>query len=200
MMAVHSTWLPRSVSLSRNAFRQVRLLLSGGKRAPKTTDDHRGDAMQEREAKPNGLKEIGASQGQTVVETKEAKPERILDCPTELSTLARQEWDRIVGELTSLAILSSVDRGPLTAYCCAYALWIEAMEMVQKHGAMIKSPNGYPMQSPYLSHANKQFEIMMKVAVEFGFTPASRSRIYSYSLRNSMLLNAVNEPKDDSAW
>jgi len=41
---------------------------------------------------------------------------------------------------------------------------------------------------------------MMKIAVEFGFTPASRSRIYSYALRNSMLLNAVNEPKDESAW
>jgi P27 family predicted phage terminase small subunit len=156
--------------------------------------------MEERDFKANGLKEMGASRSPPLLEAKEIKPDRILECPPELTMPARQEWDRIVGELTPLGILSSVDRAPLAAYCCAYALWIEAMEMVQKHGAMIKSPNGYPMQSPYLSHANKQYELMMKTAVEFGFTPASRSRIYSFRLRSSMLLNAVNEPKDESAW
>ena len=70
--------------------------------------------------------------------------------------------------------------------------------MVQKHGAMIKSPNGYPMQSPYLSHANKQFEIMMKIATEFGFTPAIRARIFTYSQKNSMLLVNVDKPQWDS--
>jgi phage terminase small subunit len=33
------------------------------------------------------------------------------------------------------------------------------------------------MQSPYISIANRQAEIMMRIASEFGFTPASRSRI-----------------------
>jgi phage terminase small subunit len=59
---------------------------------------------------------------------------------------------------------------------------------------------GYPTQSPYLTQANKQFEIMMKIATEFGFTPASRSGIYSYLQKNSMLLDAVNEPEDVSLW
>jgi P27 family predicted phage terminase small subunit len=106
------------------------------------------------------------------------------------------EWDRIVGELTSLGVLSSFDRGPLAAYCNAYALWIEAMEMVQKHGAMIKSPKGFPIQSPYLSTVNRQAEIMLRIASEFGFTPASRSRIFSYSKSNSLLLDAEKESDD----
>jgi phage terminase small subunit len=33
------------------------------------------------------------------------------------------------------------------------------------------------MQSPYLAIANRQAELMMRIASEFGFTPASRSRI-----------------------
>jgi phage terminase small subunit len=33
------------------------------------------------------------------------------------------------------------------------------------------------MQSPYIAIANRQAEIMMRIASEFGFTPASRSRI-----------------------
>jgi P27 family predicted phage terminase small subunit len=112
--------------------------------------------------------------------------------------IGRQEWDRIVGELTSLGVLSSFDRGPLAAYCNAYALWIEATDGVQKYGAMIKSPNGYPSQSPYLATVNRQAEIMMRIASEFGFTPASRSRIFSFSQKNSMLLEIVDEPDDGS--
>jgi P27 family predicted phage terminase small subunit len=123
-----------------------------------------------------------------------------LECPPELGPVARQEWDRIVGELTQLGVLSSFDRDPLAAYCTAYALWIDAMEMVQKHGAMIKSPNGFPIQSPYLSHLNKQAEIMTRIASEFGFTPASRSRIFSFTQKNSMLLDAVDEPDDGRPW
>jgi len=34
-----------------------------------------------------------------------------------------------------------------------------------------------PKHTPYLSIANRQAEIMIRVASEFGFTPASRSRI-----------------------
>jgi phage terminase small subunit len=37
---------------------------------------------------------------------------------------------------------------------------------------MVKSPSGYPMQSPYIAIANRQAEIMMRIASEFGFTPA----------------------------
>jgi len=154
----------------------------------------------ERKTTPKGLKEITSSQHKLPPETKETKPSRILECPPELGPVARQEWERIVGELTQLGVLSSFDRGPLAAYCTAYALWSDAMEMVQKHGAMIKSPNGFPMQSPYLSHLNKQAEIMMRIASEFGFTPASRSRIFSFTQKNSMLLDAVDEPNDGRPW
>ena len=51
------------------------------------------------------------------------------------------------------------------------------MVQIQKYGAMVKSPTGYPIQSPYLAIANRQAELMMRIASEFGFTPASRSRI-----------------------
>jgi hypothetical protein len=51
------------------------------------------------------------------------------------------------------------------------------MVQIQKFWTMVKSPTGYPMQSPYLSIANRQAELMMRIASEFGFTPASRSRI-----------------------
>jgi P27 family predicted phage terminase small subunit len=161
-----------------------------------TQRQHKDTHMQKRETTPKGLKEITSSQHKLPPETKETKPTRILECPPELGPIARQEWDRIVGELTSRGVLSSFDRGPLAAYCNAFALWLEATEAVQKYGAMIKSPNGYPTQSPYLSTVNRQAEIMLRIASEFGFTPASRSRIFSYSKSNSLLLDAEKESDD----
>jgi P27 family predicted phage terminase small subunit len=86
-------------------------------------------------------------------------------------------WHGLAGDLTKLKMLTSLDRGALAAYCGAYALWAEATEQIQKYGTMVKSPTGYPIQSPYVSIANRQAEIMMRIASEFGFTPASRCRI-----------------------
>jgi phage terminase small subunit len=62
---------------------------------------------------------------------------------------------------------------------------------------MLKSPTGYPIQSPYLAIANRQAEIMLRVASEFGFTPASRSRISTPAPDQLPLLDLAAELYDD---
>ena len=42
---------------------------------------------------------------------------------------------------------------------------------------MLKSPNGFPVQSPYLAVANRALEQMRSFLNDFGMTPASRSRV-----------------------
>ena len=75
----------------------------------------------------------------------EPRPEpAIPECPPELSAARAAEWDRLVGELGSCALLTNLDRAALAAYCGAYALWAEAIEAIQKYGVMVKSPTGYP--------------------------------------------------------
>ena len=69
------------------------------------------------------------------------------------------------------------DRAALAAYCNAYAQWVEAVDALQRYGAVMKAPSGFPVQSLYVSIANRQVEIMIRIAGEFGFTPASRSRL-----------------------
>jgi P27 family predicted phage terminase small subunit len=95
-----------------------------------------------------------------------------------------------------LKILTALDRAALAAYCNAYGLWAEAIGAIQKYGTMVKSPSGYPIQSPYVSIANRQAEIMMRIASEFGFTPASRSRIVTPAQREPTLFDLL-EPGDD---
>jgi P27 family predicted phage terminase small subunit len=98
-------------------------------------------------------------------------------------------------QLASLRLITNLDRAALASYCGAYALWAEATEAIQKYGAMVKSPSGYPIQSPYVAIANRQTEIMMRIASEFGFTPASRSRITAPGapLRQRSLFDEVDE-------
>ena len=93
--------------------------------------------------------------------------------------------------------MTNLDRAALAAYCGAYALWAEATAQIQKYGAMIKSPTGFPIQSPYLAIANRQAEIMMRIASEFGFTPASRSRIATPSLHEPSLFDKLEYPEAD---
>ena len=134
--------------------------------------------MRGRRPTPTRIKILTGNPGKRPLNPHEPRPEAALpECPSELSPLARQEWERLSAELAKLNLVTHLDRGALAAYCGAYALWAEAMEQVQKFGTMVKSPTGYPIQSPYLAIANRQAEIMLRVASEFGFTPASRSRI-----------------------
>jgi len=127
---------------------------------------------------PTRMKQLTGNPGKRPLNPGEPKPEPALpECPQELGPVAQREWQRLIEQLEPLRILTHLDRAALASYCGAYALWAEAMEAIQKYGAMIKSPQGFPIQSPYLAIANRQTEIMMRIASEFGFTPASRSRI-----------------------
>ena len=134
--------------------------------------------MRGRRPKPTRIKALTGNPGKRPLNPHEPRPEPALpECPPELSSAAQREWARLTAELSKLGLITNLDRGALATYCGAYALWAEATEQVNKYGSMVKSPTGFPIQSPYLAIANRQAEIMMRIASEFGFTPASRSRI-----------------------
>ena len=104
-------------------------------------------------------------------------------CPAELSDGAKREWRRIAPELAALGLLAKVDRSALALYCESYARWIEAITATQKYGTVIKSPNGFPIQSPYIAIANKAGEQVRLMLAEFGMTPAARSRVHTVDSR-----------------
>lgn len=99
------------------------------------------------------------------------------DCPSELGPVARAEWHRLLPELAALNLITHLDRGQLAIYCVAYAQWIEAAEFIQKFGSMVKTASGFPVQSPYVAILNRQADTMIRIASEFGFTPASRAKL-----------------------
>jgi P27 family predicted phage terminase small subunit len=155
--------------------------------------------MRGRRPKPTRLKVLTGNPGKRPLNENEPRPDAAVpQCPPELGPAAQREWNRLVTELATLNLLTNLDRAALAAYCGSYALWAEATEAIQKYGAMVKSPSGYPMQSPYIAIANRQAEIMMRIASEFGFTPASRSRISLPSNNEPTLFDVLEDPPEEA--
>lgn len=130
--------------------------------------------MRGRKPKPTRLK---IAEGQAVMPTAEPMPISELDeCPDHLTDGAREEWRRIVREMTTLGLFTALDRAALAAYCQSYATWAHAQEQLEG-GLVVKSPNGYPIQNPYWSIATTALKQMHVYAAELGLTPSARTRI-----------------------
>jgi P27 family predicted phage terminase small subunit len=80
--------------------------------------------------------------------------------------------------LSASGLLTSGDRAALAAYCSAWSRWVTAEERIQISGlVIIASKSGYPIPNPFVGIANTALDQMRKFLIEFGMTPASRSRI-----------------------
>lgn len=97
---------------------------------------------------------------------------------------AAREWNRITKELAQYGLISKVDRAALTFYVVNWARHCEAEDMIKKaaeasngSGLFVKTPNGYPVQSPWLSVSQKSMEMCRVFLAEFGMTPAARTRV-----------------------
>ncbi|WP_052301643.1 phage terminase small subunit P27 family [Planctopirus limnophila] len=98
-------------------------------------------------------------------------------CPEHLNDVARDKWTEITTLLDQMGLLSSADSDALELYCAAYSRYRKVEEMVKNFGEAIISPvNKYPMISPYSTVMNKNLETCRRLLIEFGLTPAARSR------------------------
>lgn len=131
-----------------------------------------------RKPTPTNLKLLRGNPGKRPLNQNEPKPAPIAPkCPSHLGKEAKKEWRRVAPELEKLGLLTKIDMAAFAAYCQAYSRWVEAESMIRKHGMLVKTPNGYPVISPFLTIINKSLDQMKAFLTEFGMTAASRSRI-----------------------
>jgi P27 family predicted phage terminase small subunit len=136
--------------------------------------------------KPTALRVIQGNPGKRALPKKEPKFKPALPSPpSHLNAPAKREWGRVAKELFDMGMLTSVDRGALAAYCQAYGRWVQAENALAKlgkddelsGGLMIKTSNGNAIQNPIVGIANVAARDMVKFSIEFGMTPAARSRV-----------------------
>ena len=144
------------------------------------------DIMAGRKPRPTAIKILEGEPNKDRINLNEPKPKLSRPtCPKHLSGVARYEWRRIVPELEALGLLTQIDKAALAAYCQAYGRWVIAERKLSELASMspdkmaylYKTVSGNLIINPLLSVANKALEQMHKFLIEFGMTPASRSKI-----------------------
>jgi P27 family predicted phage terminase small subunit len=133
-----------------------------------------------RSPKPTVAKWMSGNPGGRPLNTNEPRHKQVKKVPPApdyLDDEGKTEWLRIATEFSKVGLLTIADLTGLGAYCQQYSIFINAAENIKKHGLLISSQNGFPIQSPYLGIANRAQEHMRKWLIEYGATPSSRSRI-----------------------
>lgn len=132
--------------------------------------------MRGRRPKPRSLRVLEGNPGKRPLPP-DLAPQGDAEMPKHIQGEAKAEWDRVIGELRRLGLATSLDRAALAGYCQSWARWVDAERQLRRYGAIVKSPSGYPMQSPYLGMANMALKQMREFLVEFGMSPAARTRV-----------------------
>jgi len=125
--------------------------------------------------KPTALKVIEGNPGQRKLNKDEPHAGPIGEAPGDLDGIAFAKWQ----EMTRLwrLVLTAADRDQLAEYCRLEAERVVAMEKLAEQGPVALTAGGAPVQSAWKIILNKCREDMRKIAIEFGGTPSSRSRV-----------------------
>jgi P27 family predicted phage terminase small subunit len=132
-----------------------------------------------RKPKPSALKDMAGNPGKRALNKKEPKPAAgVPVCPKHLKeTEERSEWKRLIAELSSMKLLSKVDRAELALCCSAWGMYVKACGKITEEGEVIISEKGGLYQNPWVAIRNRSMEQIHKFYTEFGLTPSSRARV-----------------------
>ena len=130
-----------------------------------------------RKKKPTAIRLLEGNLGHVPINPAEPKFTGRPICPMWLTPVAKTEWKRIVPKLIKLGVATEADQSALVGYCEAYARMREAAKDIQKRGVAMKNGNGTPIRNPAAGVFNDAVGTMMRIACEFGMTPASRTKI-----------------------
>lgn len=147
-------------------------------RKPKST------ALQLAEGDP---RKVGVRKLQQRLESEPKVARGLPKCPAHLKGLARKQWTLWARELVAMKLDNRPDGPMLEAACLNYAAAIELHETLQKQGRFFVKRSVDPETGKYVaigikSHPavaqlNAAWGLVKAFCSEFGFSPASRSRL-----------------------
>lgn len=130
---------------------------------------------------PSAVKKAnGTYRPSTAAKGEVSFPVTRLSPPDWLDTRGQEEWDRIVPLLDSVRILTDPDLIALGNYCATVSVAINATLRYQQEGLMKSATKGSkfgPKVNPFIKVAQEARTQCLRFAIEFGLTPAARSRI-----------------------
>jgi P27 family predicted phage terminase small subunit len=102
--------------------------------------------------------------------------------PEHLGEIAQAEWINIVSNYAKLNMLSSLDASMIASYCTLIEQYIEANTELKAQSKIVQVFNADgsvkgTTANPLIKIANEALDRALKIAVELGLTPASRTKI-----------------------
>lgn len=146
-----------------------------------------------RPRKPSAVKKAnGTFRPSRAAKNEVSFPVSRLNPPDWLDDEAREEWERIIPLLDSVRILTDADLLALANYCSVAGLAIQATKAYQRDGIYPPLLRGAKIRRvhPMVAVAKEARMQALRYAVEFGLTPAARSRVHGQ--------DPDNEKKDEA--
>lgn len=149
---------------------------------------------------PTSVKKLRGNPGKRKLSKDEPAP-KCSDpiCPPELSKAAKKEFKEILPILREMKVVTEADAKALSAYCHNFARWMEAEKEIVERGILIDEPivkrttepdhrTGRPVvveeivgyrtkKNPAVNISHEAQKLMKSFLIEFGMTPASRTKI-----------------------
>jgi P27 family predicted phage terminase small subunit len=110
--------------------------------------------------------------------SREAQPKvKIPNMPDWLEPEAQKEWKILSSFLVKNKLVTEVDGHALATLCQAWATMVEAQKKMSEEELILIGANGGPVKNPLLSIIKSQGEVVLKLLLQFGLTPAARAKI-----------------------
>jgi len=138
--------------------------------------------MTGRRPKPTNLKVLEGNPGRRPLPENEPAADGTPEAPSDLECEALAEWNRIVPELDSMGLLARADRAALVRYCQAWATSQAAFADMNDNGmyeTVYNQHGSRTVKRPCVNVAAEYSKIMKSYLIEFGLTPAARTRVKS---------------------
>ena len=111
-----------------------------------------------------------------VIEGKRSQEERFCEPPDHIPVAMHDEWRTVAADLTERKLLTAAMAGSLDAYIMALWNMRQAQEEIDRHGLLVDAGKGIKKMNPAASLLKAGQQVVMRLAVELGLTPAARSR------------------------
>ena len=148
-----------------------------------------GNSRSGRRPLPSAVKEAMGNPGHRALNEYEPKPREMAPPPSDIVNLvpvALEERERMLAEMRLVpGWISPTDRAVLDGYAYWYSVWQAASAAVVQHGLTYETvfidgagqEHKKIIARPELKIAKDAYQLMLKSAIETGFTAAARSRI-----------------------
>lgn len=100
-----------------------------------------------------------------------------LDPPDWLCAQAAEIWRRELAFLMKSGIIKKTDLPAFALYCSEWDEWYKAKKLEKERGRYTKNGNGSTVEAPWSRRKEKAMLNLKSWMVQFGMTPATRSRI-----------------------